>query len=366
MISLLDLRPRVFPAILFCAAVLMSTPFSRAGGENSSNSGEVYKVYNYRMKGKVRLLFFWVGKDDVGGGFIALGRKSEPGGKVWRQEVEVLFGSNPERVPGKINRWGYGREESEWMVPVAAPSPRLVETTFEGFMKHSKEESLSEVQANNGAEKTSGSFVYDGIQSSVGSREAVSEIRTFSTTEDFDYRNAAPIHCGYQKRLQSGPPDKSRRMPNQEEAYAAPFGFLTGVNSVIQRTVRSYAEGENWMSLRPSLVYIYNAQKYRLELKKLKLEKDFDLPLPPVEGKPDQNRTFQQVAKAEFKISKLGTDWDDEFNIWFPLTGEFQGVPLRIEDKPRWWLRIELNLDPTRDPVKVGAERLAAKLQSCP
>ncbi len=366
MISFLDWRPRILPALFFCLLFVLINNVAWAGEESAFNSGGVYKVYNYRMKGKVRLLFFWVGKDDVGGGFIALGRKSEPGGKSWRQEVEVLFGSNPERVPGKINRWGYGREESVWMVPVAEPSPRLVGTSFEGFMKHSKEESLSEVQANNGVEKTSGSFVYDGIQSLVGTSEAVSEIRTFSTTEDFDYRNSAPIHCGYQKRLQSGPPDKSRRMPNQEDAYAAPFGFLTGVNSVIQQTVRSYAEGENWLSPRPSLVYIYNAQKYRLELKKLKLEKEFDVPLPSVEGQPDRERTFQQVAKAEFKISKLGTDWDDEFNIWFPLTGEFQGVPLRIEDKPRWWLRIELNLDPTRDPVKVGAERLAAKLELCP
>ncbi len=343
MSPMLKLRPgaRLVLSLFLTVAVCSGLAASEKA---SLDNREVYNVYPYRMKGKVRLLFFWVGKDDVGGGHIAIGRKPDAAPDAWRQDIEVLFGSNPERVPGKINRWGYGREESLWRAAASSSQPDLVRTVFEGFMKHSKEESLSEVQSNAANENA---FLYDGIRSLVEPDAALSEIRTFSSAEDFDYRNSDPIHCGYRKRLEGGPPDKSRQMPNQK-AYQAPFGFLTGVNSMLQSAVKGYQAGGNWTSQRPSLVYVYNAQKYRLRLKKLKLEGDFDIPLPRKDGEPEQNRTFKKVARAEFEIEKLETDYDHEFTIWFPLEGQYQGVPLRIEDKPRWWLRIELNLDPTR------------------
>lgn len=353
-------RPAARLALLFCLS--LSTVWPATPAEKAAvDGGEVFNVYPYRMKGKVRLLFFWVGKDDVGGGHIAIGRTLE-GSDGWRQEIEVLFGSNPERVPGKINRWGYGREESVWTEPAPSSGPRLVRTLFEGFMKHSKEESLSEVQSNSAAEN--GSFVYDGIRSLVGPEEALSEIRTFAAGEDFDYRNSDPIHCGYKKRLAGGPPDKSRKL-TKREGYQAPFGFLTGVNSMLQGAVKAYGAGGDWMSQRPTLVYVYNAQKYQLRLKNLKFEGDFDIPLPRKDGEREREQRFRQVAKAEFEIKKLGTDYDHEFNIWFPLEGRYRGVPIRIEDKPRWWLRIELNLDPTRTASYSAAERQSARLRSC-
>lgn len=324
------------------------------------DAAERQDVYRYRMKGKVRLLFFWVGKDDVGGGHIAISRKPEPEKQSWRQEIEVLFGSNPERVPGKINRWGYGRETARWS---ASPEPSLVQTVFEGFMKHSREESLSEVRSNDGAQQASQNFVYDGIRSVVGGIEATSEIRFFSSDEDFDYRDPGPIHCGYRERLQAGPADKSRRLAREQSA--APFGFLTAVNHVIQTVLKEFDAGRRWKGMRPSHIYVYNAQKYRLDLKKLKLEDKFDLPLPDIKGRSERSRRFTEVLKAEFKISKLGTDYDHDFNIWFPVRGQYRGVPIRIEDKPRWWLRIELNLDPTADSSKTRAQLAADRLASC-
>ena len=59
------------------------------------------------MTARVRLLFFWAGKDDVGGGYIRRGvSKDDP-----RQELlQVLFGSDPAKAPRAINRWGAGTE----------------------------------------------------------------------------------------------------------------------------------------------------------------------------------------------------------------------------------------------------------------
>src|SRR5579862_8843205 len=65
--------------------------------------------YDYMMTARVRLLFFWAGKDDVGGGYIRRGISADDP----RKEVfEVLFGSDPAKAPRAINRWGAGTEVS--------------------------------------------------------------------------------------------------------------------------------------------------------------------------------------------------------------------------------------------------------------
>src|SRR5499425_271735 len=63
--------------------------------------------FDYVMTARVRLLVFWAGKDDVGGGYIRRGRSKEEPRKEFFQ---VLFGSDPAKAPRAINRWGAGTE----------------------------------------------------------------------------------------------------------------------------------------------------------------------------------------------------------------------------------------------------------------
>ena len=61
--------------------------------------------YNYIMTARVRLLFFWAGKDDVGNGYIRRGSSSADS----REEFfQVLFGSDPEKAPRAIKSLGSG------------------------------------------------------------------------------------------------------------------------------------------------------------------------------------------------------------------------------------------------------------------
>lgn len=46
-------------------------------------------AHHYRMKGKVRLLLFWVGKDNVGGGTVTLLPARDPKANCW---AGVIFG----------------------------------------------------------------------------------------------------------------------------------------------------------------------------------------------------------------------------------------------------------------------------------
>jgi hypothetical protein len=102
------------------------------------------KLLVYRLRGEVRPFFFWLGRDDVGGGRVTI-RRTYSSPARWREEVEVLFGSEPKRIPGRINRWGQGRESADWIWDTAAARPRLLGTEFEGVMRHSTESSIDEV-----------------------------------------------------------------------------------------------------------------------------------------------------------------------------------------------------------------------------
>jgi hypothetical protein len=293
------------------------------------------------MKGKVRLLIFWVGKDGVGGGSVSLANAAEVDGQPWAEEIEVLFGSNPDNVPGGINRWGSGRERSYW---TSNPSEggRLLHSQFEGFMKHSKEERLSEVRSNAESEKAGGSFLYDGNRSTVWLGRSTSELRVFSTNQDFDYRNAKPVFCSYEKRVTGSPPEETKELVNLgKTAYQTPVGFLSALNQAVYGILTDAQDGEIAVRRSP-VAYVYNANTYRLTVKKSKIEKHFDLPLE--KGKPQR---FERVVKAEFAVRKNGKSDDHEFTLWFPIEGPYRGIPLRITDKPRWWLHIELNLVPS-------------------
>ena len=69
----------------------------------------------YKLRGEIRLLLPWIGRDDVGGGRITLTHSGTPSGNRWSEQIEVLFGSEPDRIPKRINRWGYARETAEWI-----------------------------------------------------------------------------------------------------------------------------------------------------------------------------------------------------------------------------------------------------------
>lgn len=326
------------PRALLLASVLWFLAGSMAASDPAA-AGQ-WEVYRYRMAGKVRLLLFWVGKDDVGGGSIAL-LKPEPESAPGRitEAVEILFGSNPARVPGKINRWGYGREWASWERPDGG-SPRLVSSTFIGFIRHSDEESLSEVRAKAG--KGQAEFWYDAIRSEVNASEASSTIHFFSQNQDFNYTQPAAVECGYQQRLRGGPADRSRTLQGSTKKSPEAYGFLTTARLLTDLVTDRYQNAKGgWSKYRAEIPYFYNGKSYRLALTGLKLHGKFEL--PGREGRPGV--AFTEVAEAEFRTTNLTDGGQHSFSMWFPMKGPMRGIPVKIVDKPRWWLRVELTLD---------------------
>lgn len=311
----------------------------------ASDQVESKATYHYRMKGKVRLLLFWVGKDDVGGGSISVSDNADLSGNSTTERIEVIFGSKPERVPGKRNRWGYGVEEARWEISPQQTTPVLKQTVFQGFMKPSEEETLSQVKASGTREKSGDGFLYAGSRSIVLPDEATYEKHLFSVSQDFDYRDFSPIQSAYEERLKQSPADKRNQLVNENQVYQTPYGFLTAVRQMMRTLVSEFHDGTaKWTKQRPSLVYVFNARTYRLSIKDIDYHRTFHLSIKNPEREDEEKVSVPDIAEVDFRLERMDTGDKHDFSVWFPLQGPFQGVPLRIEDRPRWWLRIELNL----------------------
>ena len=316
--------------------LLLFTAFANPVLSDDGASGQ-WRVFRYTMAGRVRLLLFWVGKEGVGGGSISLSQNKGTDGQI-TDSVEVLFGSDPKRVPGKINRWGYGRESAQWKNSAsAADGGSLLASTFEGFMRHSSEESLGEVRREASKDQAEETFWYDAIQSRVTPEQASATVHFFAEKKDFDYTQPAAVECGYRERLRAGPPDRSRQLKRTEFGYSIPYGFLTAVKAMVADiSDRFTKKAANWSEYRAKVTYLYNAKPYKLELTGLALHPEYAGPA----GK------MKDVIEAEFQITNLKTEEEHTFSMWFPANGPLQNIPLKIIDKPRWWLRVELTLQP--------------------
>ena len=102
--------------------------------------------YDYIMTARVHLIFFWAGKDDVGEGYILRGISSQD---PRAEFFQVLFGSDPQKAPRAINRWGAGTEVAWHKDPVPLPSREddVTSSAFFGFMKSSRGKSVGEMQS---------------------------------------------------------------------------------------------------------------------------------------------------------------------------------------------------------------------------
>jgi len=149
--------------------------------------------YDYVMTARVRLLFFWASKDDVGGGYIRRGVSAED---PRLEFIQVLFGSDPEKAPRAINRWGAGTEVSWHKEPASlASSEDVTSSAFFGFMKSSRGKSASEMQSELERERKQGLHDFTGILSRVEPARAVSLVVPLESDTDFnlhDYDRAEP------------------------------------------------------------------------------------------------------------------------------------------------------------------------------
>jgi len=214
-------------------------------------------------------------------------------------------------------------------------------------MRHSKEESITQVRSSDSREKGDSLFWYDGIESTVTPQGTRSEIRIFSQKEDFDFQQSESAWDAYSQRRQTGPPDRLRQLENTQ-LYERPLGFLTAVQELIREISRRFQLApQSWMQTRYQISYAYHAKAYSLQVKRLRYEPRFFVPAQQGNSSGSSGREFSDVVEAEFRVAEKSSGRPHDFTLWFSVKGPDAAVPLRIVDNPRWWLQVELNLIPS-------------------
>jgi hypothetical protein len=213
-------------------------------------------------------------------------------------------------------------------------------TKFEGFMSRSDEDSIAQARKDSQSAASNRQFRFAATESKVFPAEASSEIRDFTTSEPFDYRQPDRLRSHYQANLANTPPNKKEELLNRPPVYELPYGFLSGVSEIIwEITEAAEKQPGNRDATKPQLTYVYNAKPYRLEVLRIQEDKNFRLPMQPA------TMQLPRVTKVQFRSFNLVKGTRTDFDLWLPMGGEYKGIPLRIQLQPRWWLRLRLDLD---------------------
>jgi hypothetical protein len=292
--------------------------------------------YNYVMTARVRLLFFWTGKDDVGEGYIRRGIAKDDA----REEViQVLFGSDPVKAPRAINRWGAGTEVQWHRSPLSRLGDRSVDdvmaSAFFGFMKSSKGKSVNEMQEELKKEGDNGEHLFTGILSRVDGGQAVSTTAPLASDRDYtlhEYPSAEPVMY---ERLRTM--DRPVRVLPGTEKCDQNRQFLGTIAELIDDALHG-ASG------RHSICYAYDSKLHILSLENVQMVKNVAVKVRGTKGETLLEKNYGELLEADFVSSEPDAASKSNFSILLGTQGALRGVPVQIRYQPNWWFQVVLNL----------------------
>src|SRR5208337_681290 len=226
---------------LACALLLAGTCFAMPSSPDAADHAAINEAvswiratpriraeYDYIMSCRLRLLFFWAGRDDVGGGYIKTGQAVDDSSL---QMIQLLFGSDPAKAHA-INRWGAGTE-----VLRSDGNKTPESSAFVGFMKSSKGESVLAMQRELSHEKRAGKHLFEAIISRVDGAQAISTTVPFYSDKDYDMHQLADAQKLALDQLGDGQTRKFRRLDGPaRRGCSRPGGFLSTTAEFLERS----------------------------------------------------------------------------------------------------------------------------------
>lgn len=292
--------------------------------------------YDYIMTVRLHLLFFWMGKDDVGSGYIRRGVSAE---NPCEEFFQILFGSDPDKAPRAINRWGAGTEVALHKDPVPAQPHEddIQASAFFGFMKSSRGKSVSEMQDELKKEKERGEHSFTGILSRVEPSRALSMIVPMQSETDYNlhqYGTAEPLM--FDKIGASDRPIKSLLDPLR----------CPGANAFMATVADLMGNALNGARSPLSRCYVHDAQENTLTLEKVSPVADLLVQLHGPNNVTLLDTSYHDLLQLDFVSAHKVTGKKVYFTIYLGTQGTQRGVPLQIRYQPNWWFQVVLNFRP--------------------
>ncbi|HUL72885.1 MAG TPA: hypothetical protein VLT86_07275 [Vicinamibacterales bacterium] len=263
------------------------------------------------MSGRVRLLFFWTGRREVGNARIN-----------WTSAADgacgltLLIGTDPDRAPGHLNRWGY-----------VAESTAGGTTTVLGVMTQSDEQTVEHARESLAA-TSSAARAYKAIRATVADGYSNSEVVRLFESADLTYRDLETLLA----RLP--PPAAPRRLPMPPNAD---HGFLSSMAAVLHESVVAHVQTRR-VATPVRRQYLHGGQPFDLTLRRARA----------VDALTLGQTTYRDVIDGEFDVRNGTTHETTEFEITYGTRDGLAEVPLQVQYHPRWWLALELTLKEKR------------------
>ena len=308
--------------LLVAAALAVVRPAAPAAAPPAPSPGvpgpdlPIVKVHRYRMSGHIRPLLFWISRDDVGDGRLVW-RQGTDGAAGW----DFVLGTDPERAPRRLNRWGYITEEA-----------KAGRGSLFAMMSSEEEDSLGEVNDNADKGATGGGEfkavrgrVTDGAVEAWVSRVQTPRVMAIGDVDELVVQAQAHL-------------EKTKLTTLELEDDVRP-GFLGAVAELVDANVKAHRAGAAGARERTvAIPYVFGDKLYSLTLTSARRQATFR----------DGDRRYANVVKAKFEIRTRATGDRTNFELVYGLDGELAGVPVLIAFQPRWWLKVALHLDDER------------------
>jgi hypothetical protein len=258
--------------------------------------------HHYSIDARVRpLLVFWIGRSGVGDAIVT--RRVLPDEATYA----LLIGSDPERAPRHINRWGYIKEE------VRGAEARLV-----GLMTESDEESFDQAEAHLKTQAR-GDHPFKIIRATVHGEQAQSVVTSMGAPQDYSYRQLQTVL------------DLALREPSEGKARTIelPPGTRPGFLAALTDAMRTAAP----------ITYVYHGRIYELR----------QTAAHPIPDLRIAGTSYGRAIAARFTSTSQRDGEQTSFSMTYGTDGRFAQVPLTVSYRPRWWMEVNLTLDDEKD-----------------
>lgn len=269
---------------------------------------ELTGQHHYMMSARVRPLLFWIRRSNVGDAIVT--RAATP----QEARYSLLIGSDPDRAPRHINRWGYIEEKI-----------RGDAATVVGLMSNSDERSVEEAEKNLRMEGR-GVHPFKVIHATIDAEQSRSVVTTVGAPADYSFRQVRALLA---LASDGGSALQSRvvRLPRGTRP-----GFLTAIAEIIHAQADSARAGT--LHAGTPLTYVYHGKFYELRGTSVQLK-------PTVEM---NSSLHPRVVSAQFATKNLADGEETHFALSYAIDGGLAEVPLTISYQPRWWLQVNLVL----------------------
>jgi hypothetical protein len=275
---------------------------SGAPASGAVTSGTVER-HHYSIAARVRpLLVFWIGRSGVGDAIVT--RRLSPGEATY----SLLIGSNPDRAPRRINRWGYIKEE------IRGAEARLV-----GLMTESDEDSIEQAETNL-KKQAHGDHPFKIIRATVNGEQAHSVVTSIGAPDDYTFRQLQTVLDLALRESPEGKPRTIRLPPGTRP------GFLAALADAMHTSTGP-------------IVYVYHSRIYELRQAEARTIQDLRI----------AGASYGRAIAADFIITSTHDGERTRFSMTYGTEGRFAQVPLTVSYRPRWWMEVNLTLDDAVD-----------------